>query len=281
MEFCDKNEAARLLALAEATLDEVLPAAGARPAALADAMRYAVGSGGKRIRPLVCMAASVAAGGSAEDARYPAAAIELLHNYTLVHDDLPAMDDDELRRGRPTVWKKFGEANAILAGDALQALAFRTAAKASRNAAAIVDVLGEAGVGVVRGQVEDVEENNRIGGRSNLSTSQLSTSQLFHLSTFIYEHKTSDLFVAAAKMGALAGGGSPDSVSRLGTFALNLGLAFQYEDDLLDGDGMFPPDETARRAEETTAAAVSALDGLPGDASFLRGLAQSLVGRKK
>ena len=281
MEFCDKNEAARLLALAEATLDEVLPAAGARPAALADAMRYAVGSGGKRIRPLVCMAASVAAGGSAEDARYPAAAIELLHNYTLVHDDLPAMDDDELRRGRPTVWKKFGEANAILAGDALQALAFRTAAKASRNAAAIVDVLGEAGVGVVRGQVEDVEENNRIGGRSNLSTSQLFTSQLFHLSTFIYEHKTSDLFVAAAKMGALAGGGSPDSVSRLGTFALNLGLAFQYEDDLLDGDGMFPPDETARRAEETTAAAVSALDGLPGDASFLRGLAQSLVGRKK
>ena len=281
MEFCDKNEAARLLALAEATLDEVLPAAGARPAALADAMRYAVGSGGKRIRPLVCMAASVAAGGSAEDARYPAAAIEILHNYTLVHDDLPAMDDDELRRGRPTVWKKFGEANAILAGDALQALAFRTAAKAHRNAAAIVDVLGEAGVGVVRGQVEDVEENNRIGGRSNLSTSQLSTSQLFHLSTFIYEHKTSDLFVAAAKMGALAGGGSPDSVSRLGTFALNLGLAFQYEDDLLDGDGMFPPDETARRAEETTAAAVSALDGLPGDASFLRGLAQSLVGRKK
>ena len=281
MEFCDKNEAARLLALAEATLDEVLPAAGARPAALADAMRYAVGSGGKRIRPLVCMAASVAAGGAAEDARYPAAAIEILHNYTLVHDDLPAMDDDELRRGRPTVWKKFGEANAILAGDALQALAFRTAAKAPRNAAAIVDVLGEAGVGVVRGQVEDVEENNRIGGRSNLSTSQLSTSQLFHLSTFIYEHKTSDLFVAAAKMGALAGGGSPDSVSRLGTFALNLGLAFQYEDDLLDGDGMFPPDETARRAEETTAAAVSALDGLPGDASFLRGLAQSLVGRKK
>ena len=281
MEFCDKNEAARLLALAEATLDEVLPAAGARPAALADAMRYAVGSGGKRIRPLVCMAASVAAGGSAEDARYPAAAIELLHNYTLVHDDLPAMDDDELRRGRPTVWKKFGETNAILAGDALQALAFRTAAKASRNAAAIVDVLGEAGVGVVRGQVEDVEENNRIGGRSNLSTSQLSTSQLFHLSTFIYEHKTSDLFVAAAKMGALAGGGSPDSVSRLGTFALNLGLAFQYEDDLLDGDGMFPPDETARRVEETTAAAVSALNGLPGDASFLRGLAQSLVGRKK
>ncbi len=291
MEFCDKNEAARLLALAEATLDEVLPAAGARPAALADAMRYAVGSGGKRIRPLVCMAASVAAGGAAEDARYPAAAIEILHNYTLVHDDLPAMDDDELRRGRPTVWKRFGEANAILAGDALQALAFRTAAKAPRNAAAIVDVLGEAGVGVVRGQVEDVKENNRIIESSNNRIDESSNNRtdarphstfpLSHLSTFVYEHKTSDLFVAAAKMGALAGGGSPDSVSRLGTFALNLGLAFQYEDDLLDGDGMFPPDETARRAEETTAAAVAALDGLPGDASFLRGLAQSLVGRKK
>ena len=251
----------RLLAIVEATLDEVLPPAGARPAVLADAMRYAVGSGGKRIRPLVCLAASVAAGGAAEDARHPAAAIELLHNYTLVHDDLPAMDNDVERRGRPTVWKKFGEANAILAGDALQALAYRTAAKAPRNVAQILDVLGEMGVGVVRGQVEDV-----AGMRGTAD--------------FIYVHKTSDLFIAAAKMGAWAGGGSAESVAKLGDFALNLGLAFQYEDDLLDGDGAYSRDETARRVEETTAAAIAALDGLPGDASFLRGLAQKLVGRK-
>ena len=265
------------LKLVEATLDEVLPPAGARPAALAEAMRYAVGTGGKRIRPLVCLAASVAAGGVAEDARYPAAAIELLHNYTLVHDDLPAMDNDVERRGRPTVWKKFGEANAILAGDALQALAYRTAARAPRNVAQILDVLGEMGVGVVRGQIEDlILQESATDAKSD----NFSTLPPFHFSTFIYEHKTSDLFIAAAKMGAWAGGGSAASVAKLGDFALNLGLAFQYEDDLLDGDGAYSRDETARRVEETTAAAIAALDGLPGDASFLRGLAQRLVGRK-
>ena len=262
----------------EETLDEVLPAEGARPAALAEAMRYAVGSGGKRIRPQICLAASVAAGGRAEDARYPAAAIELLHNYTLVHDDLPAMDNDVERRGRPTVWRKFGEANAILAGDALQALAYRTAARAPRNVAQILDVLGEMGVGVVRGQVEDVEGNNRIIECSNDRMDRM--DRMGDDASFIYVHKTSDLFIAAAKMGALAGGGTPDAVAKLGDFALNLGLAFQYEDDLLDGDGAYSREETERRVRETTDAAIAALDGLPGDASFLRALAQKLVDRR-
>jgi len=148
----------KYLELIEKTLDEVLPKAEARPAALSEAMRYAVGTGGKRIRPVICMAAAEAVGGVAEDAKYPAAAIELLHNYTLVHDDLPAMDNDVERRGKPTVWKRFGEACAILVGDALQALAFQVAARTPRNAAAIVGVLGEKGVGVVQGQVEDVEK---------------------------------------------------------------------------------------------------------------------------
>ena len=111
------------LEIVERTLDEVLPRTDERPAVLSEAMRYAVGTGGKRIRPLICLASAVAVGGQAEDASYPAAAIELLHNYTLVHDDLPAMDNDTLRRGQPTVWTKYGEANAILAGDALLALA--------------------------------------------------------------------------------------------------------------------------------------------------------------
>ena len=137
------------LAIIEKTLDEVLPKPEDRPAELSDAMRYAVGTGGKRIRPLICLASAVAAGGRAEDARYPAAAIELLHNYTLVHDDLPAMDNDTERRGRPSVWAKYGEANAILAGDALQALAFKAAAMASRNVGRIVAELAAAGVGVV------------------------------------------------------------------------------------------------------------------------------------
>ena len=256
--------------LVEKTLDEVLPRAEARPAALSEAMRYAVGTGGKRIRPLVCLASAVAVGGKAEDAKYPAAAIELLHNYTLIHDDLPAMDNDRERRGKPTVWVKFGEANAILAGDALLALAYQVAAKAPRNVAAIVDVLGEKGVGVVQGQVEDVEAE-RSRGSSCSSSSRIS---------FIYRHKTADLFIAAAAMGGLAGGGSDADVAALREFALNLGLAFQYEDDLLDGDGIYPPGETERLVHETTAAAVAALDQLPCDTTFLRELAHKLIGRK-
>ena len=260
--------------LVEKTLDEVLPRAEARPAALSEAMRYAVGTGGKRIRPLICLASAVAVGGRVEDAKYPAAAIELLHNYTLIHDDLPAMDNDRERRGKPTVWVKFGEANAILAGDALLALAYQVAAKAPRNIAAIVDVLGEKGVGVVMGQVEDVA----------CSESEVSKPQTSNLKPqtddFIYRHKTADLFIAAAAMGGLAGGGSDADVAALREFALNLGLAFQYEDDLLDGDGIYPPEETERLVHETTAAAVAALDQLPGDTTFLRELAHKLIGRK-
>ena len=256
------------LELIERTIDEVLPRTEERPAALSEAMRYAVGTGGKRIRPLVCLASAVAVGGAAEDAKYPAAAIELLHNYTLIHDDLPAMDNDRERRGKPTVWVKFGEANAILAGDALLALAYQVAAKAPRNVAAIVDVLGEKGVGVVQGQVEDID--------FHCSTSDLQPSTC----DFIYRHKTADLFIAAAAMGALAGGGSEADVAALKEFALNLGLAFQYEDDLLDGDGIYPREKTEALVNETTAAAIAALEQLPGDTTFLRELAQKLIGRK-
>ena len=258
------------LELVERTLDEVLPKADERPAVLSEAMRYAVGTGGKRIRPQICLASAVAVGGKAEDAKYPAAAIELLHNYTLIHDDLPAMDNDRERRGKPTVWVKFGEPNAILAGDALLALAYQVAAKAPRNVAAIVDVLGEKGVGVVQGQVEDIRRNNRIIELSNNRIEDVD---------FIYRHKTADLFIAAAAMGGLAGGGSEADVVALKEFALNLGLAFQYEDDLLDGDSPYSREKTEALVNETTAAAVAALGRLPGDVTFLRELAQKLVGR--
>ena len=253
------------LELVERTLDEVLPKADERPAALSEAMRYAVGTGGKRIRPQICLASAVAVGGEAEDAKYPAAAIELLHNYTLIHDDLPAMDNDRERRGKPTVWVKFGEANAILAGDALLALAYQVAANAPRNVAAIVDVLGEKGVGVVRGQVLDIRPKGPKMQDGDVD--------------FIYEHKTADLFIAAAAMGGLAGGGSAADVAMLKEFALNLGLAFQYEDDLLDGDSPYSREKTEALVNETTAAAVAALGRLPGDVTFLRELAQKLVGR--
>ena len=263
-----------MLELVEKTLDEVLPRADERPAVLSEAMRYAVGTGGKRIRPLVCLASAVAVGGKAEDAKYPAAAIELLHNYTLIHDDLPSMDNDRERRGKPTVWVKFGEANAILAGDALLALAYQVAAKAPRNVAAIVDVLGEKGVGVVQGQVEDVASL-----KFEVSQSQTSNLKPQTDVDFIYEHKTADLFIAAAAMGGLAGGGNAADVAALKEFALNLGLAFQYEDDLLDGDSPYSREKTEALVNETTTAAVAALGRLPGDTTFLRDLSQKLVGR--
>ena len=249
-----------LKAIVESTLDEVLPKAEDRPVDLSAAMRYAVGSGGKRVRPLICLASALAVGGRAEDARYPAAAIEILHNYTLVHDDLPAMDDDVERRGQPTVWKKFGEANAILVGDALQALAYLTLAKAPRNVARIVEALGVAGVGVVQGQVEDIAATKDV--------------------EYIYTHKTADLFVAAAVMGGLAAGGKDEDILRLQSFALNLGLAFQYEDDLLDGDSPYGREKTEALAKSTTDAAISALEGLPGDVSALKTLAATLLGRR-
>ena len=264
------------LDIIEKTLDEVLPKPSERPAVLSEAMRYAVGAGGKRIRPLVCLASAVAVGGKAEDARFPAAAIELLHNYTLVHDDLPSMDNDTGRRGKPSVWAKYGEANAILVGDALQALAFLIAADAPRNVGEIVAALGAAGVGVVQGQVEDIA----IAGAKNSNVSSVPSVPNVPDVSFVYAHKTADLFVAAAEMGGYAGGGSEDDVAALRRFALNLGLAFQYEDDLLDGDSPFTREKTEALARHTTEQAIAALEALPGDTSFLKALAEKLVGRK-
>ena len=249
----------RYLEITERTLDEVLPAC--RPERLSEAMRYAVGAGGKRIRPVICLASAEAVRrGAAEDAKYPAAAIELLHNYTLVHDDLPAMDNDTMRRGKPSVWAKYGEADAILVGDALQALAFGTAARAPRNADKIVAVLGEKGLGVVQGQVEDIQPDKDI--------------------PYIYEHKTGDLFVAAAVMGGYAAGAGEEEITALRDYALNLGLAFQYEDDLLDGDYTYSREETERQAKIATGKAIVALEMLPGDTTFLKNLAERLIGRK-
>ena len=237
-----------------------------RPRALVDAMRWAVEGGGKRVRPRICLAAAVAAGGTAADALLPACAVELLHSYTLVHDDLPAMDNDAERRGKPSVWAKFGEANAILAGDALQALAFSALAQApERRAGARAKTLAffaKCALGVVRGQVEDI-----ASGEKDVP--------------FIYEHKTADLFMAAAVTGALAGGGDDASVEKLRLYAYHLGLAFQYEDDLLDDDSPFGREETARRVQSETDAALAALAGLPGDVEPLAALARSLVGRTR
>ncbi len=277
------------LELIESALDRVLPQATERPTTLSAAMRWAVEGGGKRIRPQICLAAAEAVGGLAEDALMPACAIELLHSYTLVHDDLPSMDNDVERRGKASVWAKFGEANAILAGDALQALAFATAVRSPRNAAAIVAELGRRGVGVVQGQVEDLVvqsskfqvPGSRIKGTEREHSVKSGTLNLEPGTlSYVYEHKTADLFLAAACMGALAGGGTPEQVEKLRVFALNLGFAFQYEDDLLDDDSPVSREETERRVRDYTTRAVAALEGLPGPVEFLANLAKRLVSRK-
>lgn len=247
------------LELIEKTLEEVLPPVTERPATLFEAMRYAVGTGGKRVRPLLCLAAAEAVGGTAADARYAAAAIELLHNYTLIHDDLPSMDNDVERRGKPSVWAKYGEATAILAADAMQSLAFGVAAKVPHNGVEVVDALASAGIGVVKGQVEDVAKSDGLD--------------------FIYMHKTSDLFVAAAVMGGLAADAKDEEIAALRVYARNLGLAFQFEDDLLDGDSPYTKAEIEKRIHETTDAAIAALATLPSNTDFLTLLAASLAGR--
>ena len=259
----------------ESSLAEILSGEkGDSPASLNEAIAWAVEGGGKRIRPQMCLDAAVAAGGVAADAILPACAIELLHSYTLVHDDLPPMDNDLVRRGKPSVWAKFGEATAILAGDSLQALAFRTAARSPRNSSRIVAALAAAAVAVVNGQVADLESGKAAGAQPSAHCD------------YIFANKTAALFVAAAEMGALAAGGSDASIESLRSYAKNLGFAFQYEDDLLDAeDGafssvtLFGAEEVSRRVHAHTEAALSALAGLPGDSAPLAALATRLVGR--
>ena len=263
----------------EKALDAALPAADVRPVALSQALRWAVMGGGKRVRPQICLMAAQTAGGRMEDAIQAACAIELLHSYTLVHDDLPAMDNDKERRGRLSVWAKFGEATAILAGDTLQALAFQQAAQAPRNAAAIVASLAQAARAVVEGQVEDLSAFNGLNALNGLNGLK-GLEEMF-------AKKTAALFAAAAEMGALAADASADAVARLRTYGHALGMAFQYQDDLLDGeDGSFSSlrilgrDEVRRRIAAYTKTATKALENLSGDVSALNALAARLADRR-
>lgn len=264
----------------EKRLAAVLPDPGARPAALAAAMRHAVLTGGKRLRPILCLAAAEAAGGKAVAAWPAALAVELLHAYTLVHDDLPCMDNDLVRRGQPTVHAKFGETLAVLAGDALQAHAFAILATSAPGAVMrlTAELAAAAGAaGVVGGQVEDILYNTRADEATV---------------RFVHQHKTADLFRAAARMGAIAGGGDPAAIDLLGDYANEIGLAFQIIDDLLDDPAAKPdrPPELSclqvmdaaaarRQAAGHTANAQTALTGLPGPTAPLAALAKKLLER--
>jgi len=222
------TEAARLAgwrARCEHTLDALLPAADAAPERLHAAMRHAVLGAGKRLRPLLVYAAGTAFG--AEDAALdaPAAAVELIHAYSLVHDDLPAMDDDALRRGQPTVHVAFDEANAILAGDALQCLAFEVL-----SAAALPEALR---VALLRSLAQASGSRGMAGGQA-LDLAAVGGSMDTAALERMHGWKTGALIRAAVRMGALVGGAGETALQALDRFAAALGLAFQIRDDLLD-----------------------------------------------
>lgn len=270
-------------ALVEHHLFACLPVPAERPARLAEALGHAVRSGGKRLRPILALAAAEAAGGKSEDALQPACAVELLHTYTLVHDDLPCMDNDLLRRGQPTVHAKYGEALGVLAGDALQTLAFevlaRTPEKRPGTVARLVGELAAAAghAGVIGGQVEDI---------------RCATAPSRDAIGYVFQHKTADLFRASARLGAIAAGTSTPDLERLSAYADGLGFAFQIVDDLLDahaaktGDqpelsclDTFSADEARDWAARLTREAVIRLDGLPGETAPLAALAAHLLNR--
>ena len=236
----------------DAALDRYLPPAETKPRALHEAMRYTVFSGGKRLRPILCIASAEAVGGDFGSAIRPAAAVELLHTYTLVHDDLPCMDNDAERRGIPTCHIAFGEANAVLAGDALQTLAFEILAAAPGSEAfpphaLILELARAAGSrGVVGGQVEDI----RLGGHP-VTPEDIE---------FVHRHKTADLFRASVRMGAMAGGATDEQLDTLTRFALDLGLAFQIADDLLDMQESAEPEAGPPVHAETTILSVTGVE---------------------
>jgi len=214
-----------------AALDEFLAtpaeAKGDDPLRLREAMRYAVLGGGKRMRPLLTIAACEAAGGTAMQAMPAACAVELVHAYSLVHDDLPAMDDDDERRGKPTVHVAFGQAAAVLTGDALLTLAFGVFARArgaeGRPFEAALELATRSGIeGMVGGQAIDLEAGQDI-------------RDLAHLER-LHALKTGGLYQAGGAMGALMAGADDPVVERLRGFGLAFGIAFQHADDVLDDD---------------------------------------------
>ena len=214
----------------ETALSRLLPAAQQRPARLHEAMRYATLEGGKRVRPLLAFAAGETAGASAERLEIAAAAVEMIHAYSLVHDDLPCMDDDVLRRGKPTTHVEYDQATALLVGDALQSLAFQllsenVLAENPRTQLEMVKTLAAAAGsrGMAGGQQIDLEATGRA-----LSVPEL---ELMHI------HKTGALIRAAVLLGASCGEVKENELKMLDRYAKAVGLAFQVVDDVLDTDG--------------------------------------------
>ena len=288
-----KDYLADRAALVDAAMDAYLPPAKERPSTIHEAMRYAVFAGGKRLRPVLCIAAAEACGGVAADALAPACAVELMHTYSLVHDDLPAMDDDDLRRGRPTCHKVYGEGMAVLCGDALLTEAFAILAQApvtkrygTRDHIAELASTGGS-LKLIGGQVMDLE-----GEGKSLTKREL---------VRIHEAKTAALLTCSLRLGAMTANATPAKLEALTVFGHQLGLAFQVIDDILDvtqstevlgktagkdqavGKATYPAiiglQASRREAAKLTKAALAALDPFGRKGARLREIADYLLAR--
>ena len=261
----------RLSAAVERALAQALPRAAQAPGGLDEALRYCVLSGGKRFRPLLCLGACEAAGAPVRRALNAACAIELLHTYSLVHDDLPAMDDAAERRGQPSCHRRFGEATAILTGDALLTLAFELLGRnGTPNALAIVRALGEAcgTAGLIGGQQLDLAAAHAPDAAGEQALRDIA------------RRKTAALITASAVAGGLAGGASAATLARLRRYGRGIGVAFQLMDDVQDGDGLVRPLGAARarrEAQRAVATALQAIEPLGARAATLRSLAAWLA----
>ncbi len=278
----------------EEALDRLLPKEEAHPASIHKAMRYSVFAGGKRIRPILCLEAAAMFSENPVAAVSTGCALEFIHTYSLIHDDLPALDNDDFRRGKPTCHKVFGEAIAILAGDALLTLAFQTLAfvpvEPQRRLNILATIAQAAGTdrGMIGGQVADLEAEKKTPDVGTLE--------------YIHRSKTAALIRASIVAGGMAGGATNEDVERLKCFGENIGWAFQVVDDILDVEessavlGKTAGKDQAQQkatypalygilqsrdiAADLAAKALSELDYYGERASRLRELAQFLVARR-
>jgi len=301
---CHATHGEQLRLAIEAALDRFATFDADCPAHLAEAIRYSLLAPGKRLRPKLVLMAAEACGGAIDAALPAACAVEMIHAYSLVHDDLPAMDDDDLRRGRPTCHKVYGEAVAVLVGDALQARAFELLATEiypPAQAARCCAVLGRAAgaSALVGGQAADLaaEQNAAVNSGNSHSNSSIALEDL----EAIHRRKTGALFVASLELGGIVAGATTQQLAALVEFGKKLGLAFQITDDLLDvtgsqsaagkrvakdadrGKQTFPKllgiEESRRRAAELVREACAALAPFGPLAEPLRMLAQFVAAR--
>ena len=275
-------------------LEETLPAPDST---LHEAMRYSLFAGGKRLRPGLAIAAYEAVEGTSQDIVRVASTLELIHTYSLIHDDLPAMDDDDYRRGKPTNHKAFNEAIAILAGDALLTLAFEVASQPGMSTNGLAE---EARLHVVRELAEGSGSIGMVGGQAADIESEGATIDADHLE-YIHTHKTGKLFRAAVRMGGLVGGATSEQLDLLTRYSDDIGLAFQINDDVLNvvgelkhlgksansdavrGKSTYPAffgvDASREKVKVLTDRAISALDSFGASAEPLRALAAFQLSR--